>query len=234
MRINLATILLSSVSVGVHGQVVLDRSGDRAFVTSSTYLDMLDEFQPGSLRWPTTGHDNLPRSHPMAPKHTYKFGDFTGTKAKGNLWHPNYNGAGYINEDGDADGDGTGLAGASLISTIIDIDAFKTIDQHLVAQGIDTIRHVFFDWQSGLSEAIDENGVGGTDGVYNWYVDPYPKDIDGVDVAVGFYTNLQAKNMENRRFLRYLIETIGIPHAKLVINVGAKTGGAFQPQAHGD
>jgi hypothetical protein len=219
MLINLSIVDLEAVSVGVNGQVMLDRAGDRVFVTSATYLDMLDEFQPGSLRWPTTGHDNLPRSHPMAPKHTYKFADFPGTKAKGNLWHPNYNGSGYINEDGNADGDGTGLVGASDISTIIDIDAFKTIDQHLVAQGIDTIRHIFVNVQAGYSEAIDQNGVGGTGGVYNWYVDPYPKDIDGNAVAVGFYTNLQAMYMENRRLLKYLVSTAGIPHAKIVINI---------------
>jgi hypothetical protein len=219
MRINLGTVLRTSVPVAINGQVMLDRSGSRAFVTSSTYLDMLDEFQPGSLRWPTTGHDNLPRSHPMAPKHTYKFGAFPGTKAKGNLWHPNYNGPGYLDEDGNPSGDGTGLTGASDISTIIDIDAFKTIDQHLVAQGIDTIRHIFINVQVGYSEAIDQNGVGGTDGVYDWYVDPYPKDIDGNSISVGTNNLLTSTYLENRRLLKYLIETAGIPHAKIVINV---------------
>lgn len=220
MRVHLNTIVRSSVPASVNGQVWLDRSSSEAFATSSTFKDALREFAPGSLRAPTTGHNNLPRSHPMNSRHTYKFGDFT-TVVKGNYWDTNYNGPGYIDEDGNP-GTGTGLAGAGPISEIVGPVPFSDVHDYLYGLGYSVRIHYFLDWQSGYSEGFDSNGVGGPGGDYQWYADPEPKDINGVDIdplVAATMTSLDFKKIENRRALKYL-KSRGF--TDIIINIGGE------------
>jgi hypothetical protein len=225
MQINLSTVIRASVESSINGMVWLDRGSHAAFCSDPLFQAMLLEYMPGSLRGPTTGHDNLPKSHPMNTRHTYKFQDFT-TAVKGNFWHPNYNGIGYTDEDGNP-GTGTGLIGAGPISEIIGPVPFADTYVYLAAHSISARVHYFLDWQSGYSEGFDGRtpplNTGGVNGDYQWYKNPEPFDIDGnpIDGATSAaMTSLQHKNLENRRVVKYLKVTRGLTN--LIINVGGE------------
>ncbi len=238
MLIDLDTIVRASVPPAVNGQVWLDRGTSQAFAMSAEFRAALSEFAPGSLRGPTTGHDNLPRSHPMAPKHTYKFGDFH-VPVKGNLWHPDWNTPGYTDEDGNP-GDGKGLQSAGPVSEIIGIQAYCDTVDWLNGQGGAPQRvHYFLDWQSGWSEGVlRDDPSSATPGPYadadlKWFRDPYAVDIDGNAIppaTLATMTSLEFKILENNRAIKYLA---GRGYSNVILNLGGEDWRGF-PGANGN
>ncbi len=205
MRVSLNSTIRSAVPATVNGQVWLDRSTTQTFATSSTFLEALREFAPGSLRGPTTGHNNLPRSHPMNSRHTYKFGDFS-TATAGNLWEP---ARAWQTDSGP-------------ISEITGPVPFSDVHDYLHGLGYNVRIHYFLDWQSGYSEGLDLNGVGGPGGDYQWYRNPEPVDIDGNainPVTAAAMTALEHKKLENRRIVKYL-KSRG--YTNIILNVGGE------------
>jgi hypothetical protein len=224
ISISRSAIARASVPATVNAQVFLDRGCDAAFANSEGFRETIRYLAPGSLRWPTTGHNNLPKCHPLAPKHTYKTGnDFT-TVVAGNLWDPDYNQPGYRDELDQPAGDGTGLAGAGDISEILNIQAYGALVRWLATRGVNTRPHIFMDWQSGVSEGLERNPHAPT-GDYTYYRDPYLADINDVLITnpatIAALAAAGAKKLENRRFLRHLIEVEGLPQ-NLIVNMGGE------------
>jgi hypothetical protein len=210
MRVSINDVARPRIPASINGQVLLDRGTSQSFATSQEFLDMLAEFQPGSLRWPTTGHSNLPRSHPMNTRHSYFFSDFD-TAASGNLWD-----TGYTFADGGPD------------TEILNKTAYGTICRHLG----NTRPHIFVDWQSGLSEGINNPLAPPLTYDYTWYRDPELKDIDGNSITdpgtIASLAAAGAKKLENRRLIKHLIEVEGLA-TNLIINMGGEDWRGWDP-----
>lgn len=208
--------LIGAVSAPVGGQVVLDRGATAAFAVSATFVGAIANLNIRLLRWPTTGHDNLPKMHPFSPLHTYGAGTIAhpgtnySTKVPGNVWDPTYDRA----------------TNAAPASEIMGPAAFGALWNAL--GGVHDV-HLFFDWQNGVSEGRANPDGSGT---FDWYVDPYALDINGNAILSGQLAAMRApdfKKLENRRFLQYMIEVVGIPPEKIIINMGGEDWRGWDP-----
>jgi hypothetical protein len=134
----------------------------------------------------------------MNSRHSYKTGsDFTTTVA-GNLWDPGYT-----------------FTNGGLISEILNLQAYGALVRWLISKGVNQRPHIFLDWQSGVSEGLMSAGA-----YPGNYRDPEPRDIND-NVIAGGPTCVEDKKLENRRFLRHLIEVEGLPQ-NMIVNCGGE------------
>jgi hypothetical protein len=197
------------------GEVLLDRGATSAFSRSATFIGAVGNLNCSMLRWATTGHDNLPKFHPFALIHTYGAGTIANpgaiysTQVAGNSWDPTYD-----------------LSWGGVRSEVMGPDDFGALWRAL--GGIHDV-HLFFDWQNGVSEGrLNPDGSG----TFDWYVDPYAKDINGNTIPAGTLALMRSpdfKKLENRRFLKNIIEVQGIAPEKIIINMGGEDWRGWNP-----
>ncbi len=156
--------------------MLLDRGTSEAGAVNPTFISANAAAGFTLYRDRTTGHSNLPRSHPMdSEKHSYKFGDFSTTR-QGNLWDQRSVNP-YLRSYGGPK------------SEIITLDAVLTMDTALKVTLPRVVWWEFLDWQSGVSEGtVNPDNPAGPPYDLDWYknTDPNLKDIDEVTpITVG-------------------------------------------------
>jgi hypothetical protein len=204
--VDLATILRANVPPGVNGVTFLDRGSTGAFVRGSTFLAMLEEYAPGSTRDFTTGHNNLPRSHPKSSQHSYSGSAFTTSPPPGNLWEP-------------------GFARGAPAAEIIQPADYIFIAEHMASVGKPILIHAYLDWQCGFSEGLQNPSAPGYP-IQNpalqdlqWYVDPDPRDLNGNPIPIGSMTTLDQKILENKRVIKDFMDA---GFQNIVVNIGGE------------